>query len=117
MGRVSIIAVALVLMASSAQAQSKRSGMRFWNLTLYTLTSLSNSSLVPNFLSVVGLLRPEQSGQVLLVYGALPMLVTVPLSIFLLRHVDPRGAPIFGPASSATAHLLRTQLTHESRLA
>ena len=44
MGRVSIIAVALVLMASSAaQAQSKRSGMRFWNLTLYTLTSLQFS--------------------------------------------------------------------------
>ena len=44
MGRASIIAVALVLMASSAQAQSKRSGMRFWNLTLYTLTSLQFSA-------------------------------------------------------------------------
>ena len=43
MGRASIIAVALVLMVSSAQAQSKRSGMRFWNLTLYTLTSLQFS--------------------------------------------------------------------------
>jgi hypothetical protein len=44
MGRASIIAVALVLMASSAvQAQSRRSGMRFWNLTLYTLTSLQFS--------------------------------------------------------------------------
>ena len=45
MGRVSIIAVALVLMVSSAQAQSKRSGMRFWNLTLYTLTSLQFSPI------------------------------------------------------------------------
>ena len=43
MGRASIIAVALLLIASSAQAQSKRSGMRFWNLTLYTLTSLQFS--------------------------------------------------------------------------
>src|SRR4051794_40868567 len=43
MGRVLIIAAALMLMASSAQAQSKRSGMRFWNLTLYTLTSLQFS--------------------------------------------------------------------------
>jgi hypothetical protein len=43
MGRALVIAVALVLMASSAQAQSKRSGMRFWNLTLYTLTSLQFS--------------------------------------------------------------------------
>ena len=44
MGRVSIVALALVLLASSAQAQSKRSGMRFWNLTLYTLTSLQFSA-------------------------------------------------------------------------
>src|SRR5258708_38582443 len=43
MGRVSIVAVALALMVASAQAQSKRSGMRFWNLTLYTLTSLQFS--------------------------------------------------------------------------
>ena len=45
MGRVSIIVVALMLMASCAQAQSKRSGMRFWNLTLYTLTSLQFSAI------------------------------------------------------------------------
>ena len=44
MKRASIIAVALLLMASAAQAQgSKRGGMRFWNLTLYTLTSLQFS--------------------------------------------------------------------------
>ena len=43
MGRLSIVAVALVLMVSAAEAQSKRSGMRFWNLTLYTLTSLQFS--------------------------------------------------------------------------
>jgi hypothetical protein len=44
MGRAVIVAIALVLMASSAaQAQSKRGGMRFWNLTLYTLTSLQFS--------------------------------------------------------------------------
>ena len=43
MARALIVAVALVLMVASAQAQSKRSGMRFWNLTLYTLTSLQFS--------------------------------------------------------------------------
>ena len=43
MRRATII-VALMLIASAAQAQSaKRSGMRFWNLTLYTLTSLQFS--------------------------------------------------------------------------
>ena len=44
MKRASIVAVALLLMASAAQAQTaKRGGMRFWNLTLYTLTSLQFS--------------------------------------------------------------------------
>jgi len=44
MRHVSIVAVALMLMVAAAQAQSsKRSGMRFWNLTLYTLTSLQFS--------------------------------------------------------------------------
>src|SRR5205085_7722087 len=43
MQRVSI-AIALMLIATPAQAQtSKRSGMRFWNLTIYTLTSLQFS--------------------------------------------------------------------------
>jgi hypothetical protein len=43
MKRATII-VALMLIASAAQAQSaKRSGMRFWNLTLYTLTSVQFS--------------------------------------------------------------------------
>jgi len=37
-------AIALALTISAAQAQSqRRSGMRFWNLTLYTLTSLQFS--------------------------------------------------------------------------
>ena len=44
MRHMSIVAVALMLMVAAAQAQSsKRSGMRFWNLTLYTLTSLQFS--------------------------------------------------------------------------
>ena len=44
MKHASIVAVALVLMVAGAEAQTtKRSGMRFWNLTLYTLTSLQFS--------------------------------------------------------------------------
>lgn len=42
--RIVAIALALVVVATTAHAQSaKRSGMRFWNLTLYTLTSLQFS--------------------------------------------------------------------------
>jgi DHA2 family multidrug resistance protein len=96
---------------------SRNVGLALIVIFLYTLTSLSNSSLVPNFLGTVGLLRPEQAGKVLLVYGALPMLVTVPLSIFVLRHVDPRAVLIVGLSAFAIASLLGTQLTNEWRLA
>jgi hypothetical protein len=44
MKHVSIVAVALALMVSAAEAQTtKRNTMRFWNLTLYTVTSLQFS--------------------------------------------------------------------------
>ena len=43
MGRVFGATVALLLTLSAAQAAERR-GMRFWNLTLYTLTSLQFSA-------------------------------------------------------------------------
>ena len=42
MGRLFGAAIALMLTVSAAQAAERR-GMRFWNLTLYTLTSLQFS--------------------------------------------------------------------------
>ena len=92
---------------------SRNVGLSLIVILLYTLTSLSNSSLVPNFLGTVALLRPEQTGELLVTYGALPMFVLVPLSIFLLRHVDPRFVLIIGLSAFATAGLLGTQLTHD----
>ena len=87
-------------------------GLSLAVILLYTLTSLSNSSLVPNFLGTVALLRPEQSGALLLVYGALPMFVLVPLSIFLLRHFDARTVLVVGLSTFAAANLWGTQLSH-----
>jgi MFS transporter, DHA2 family, multidrug resistance protein len=92
---------------------SRNVGLSLVVILLYTLTSLSNSSLVPNFLGVVGLLRPEQSGVLLFTYGALPMFVLVPISIFLLRHFDARTVLIVGLSAFAAANLLGTQLTHD----
>jgi DHA2 family multidrug resistance protein len=92
---------------------SRNVGLSLVVILLYTLTSLSNSSLVPNFLSVVAQLRPEQSGVLLVIYGALPMFVMVPVSIFLLRHFDPRFVVILGFSAFAAANLLGTQLTHD----
>ncbi|MCQ9191719.1 hypothetical protein LXF07_24745, partial [Escherichia coli] len=42
---------------------SRNIGFALVVILLYTLTSLSNSSLVPNFLSAVAQLRPEQTGR------------------------------------------------------
>jgi len=92
---------------------SRNVGLALLLILFYTLASLSNSSLVPNFLAVVTQLRPEQSGVLLLSYGALPMFVMVPVSIFLLRHFDPRGLVIIGFTAFAAANLLGTQLTHD----
>jgi DHA2 family multidrug resistance protein len=82
-------------------------------ILVYVLVSLSNASLVPNFLASVAELRPEQYGRVMLLYGALPMLVTLPISVFVLRHVDPRWALLFGLSAFATANLMGTRLSHD----
>jgi MFS transporter, DHA2 family, multidrug resistance protein len=92
---------------------SRNIGLSLVVILLYTLSSLSNSSLVPNFLGNVALLRPEQSGVLLLTYGALPMFVLVPISIFLLRHFDARVVLVIGLSAFAAANLWGTQLTHE----
>jgi DHA2 family multidrug resistance protein len=91
---------------------SRNIGISLAVILLYTLTSLSNASLVPNFLGTITQLRPEQSGSLLLIYGALPMIVLVPLSIAALRHVDPRVVVVLGFTAFASANLLGTQLTH-----
>jgi MFS transporter, DHA2 family, multidrug resistance protein len=82
-------------------------------ILLYTLTGLCNSSLVPNFLGLVAGIRPEQSGVLLLTCGALPMVVLVPISIFLLRHFDARTVVVLGLSAFAAANLWGTQLTHD----
>ncbi|MVT65389.1 MFS transporter [Bradyrhizobium pachyrhizi] len=91
---------------------SRNIGLSLVIILLYTLTSLSNSSLVPNFLGTVGALRPEQSGVLLFTYGALPMFVLVPISILLLRHLDPRIVVVLGFSAFAAANLWGTELSH-----
>lgn len=95
---------------------SRNIGFALVVILLYTLTSLSNSSLVPNFLSTVAQLRPEQTGRLLLVYGVLPMAVTFPLSIWLLRRFDVRIVLVIGLITFAAAALLGTQITQAWRL-
>jgi DHA2 family multidrug resistance protein len=92
---------------------SRNVGLALCVILLYTLTSLSNSSLAPNFLIVVAQLRPEQTGWLFLVYAVLPMLVWVPLSVFLMRRIDAKTVLIIGLSAFAAAGLLGTQVTHE----
>jgi hypothetical protein len=75
---------------------SRNIGFALVVILLYTLTSLSNSSLVPGFLSTVAQLRPEQTGRLLLVYCVLPMAITFPLSIWMARRFDVRILLLIG---------------------
>ncbi len=92
---------------------SRNVGLALLAILLYTLTSLCNSSLVPNFLGTIASMRPEQSGVLLLTCGALPAFVLVPISIVLLRYFDPRTVVVLGFSAFAAANLLGTQLSHD----
>ena len=92
---------------------SRNIGFGLIVILLYTLTSLSNSSLVPNFLSAIAQLRPEQTGRLFLVFGVLPMAITFPLSIYLLRRIDMRIVMLTGLVAFAAAALLGTRITNE----
>ena len=82
-------------------------------ILVYVLASLSNAALVPNFLASVGELRPEQYGWVMLLYGALPIVIFLPIAVFVLRHIDPRWALLLGLSAFATANLMGTRLSHD----
>jgi MFS transporter, DHA2 family, multidrug resistance protein len=92
---------------------SRNVGLALCVILLYPLTSLSNSSLAPNFLIVVAQLRPEQTGWLFLIYAVLPMLAWVPLSVFLMRRIDAKTVLIIGLSAFAAAGLLGTQVTHD----
>ena len=92
---------------------SRNTGLAIVLILLYTLTSLSNSSLAPNFLITLTELRPEQSGTLFLRYAVLPMVVWVPLSVYLVRHYDPRLILTIGLAAFGIAGLLGTQISHD----
>ena len=78
---------------------SRNVGLSLVIILLYTLTSLCNSSLVPNFLSVVGGLRPEQTGVLLFTYGRAADVragAVLGLSAAAFRCPHRGGAGIFG---------------------
>ena len=88
-------------------------GLGLATALFYTLTSLSNSVLVPSFLGTVALLRPEQYGSLMLTYGGLPILTLIAPSIVILRHFDARWIAAFGLSTFAAVGLLGMQVTHD----
>jgi DHA2 family multidrug resistance protein len=92
---------------------SRNTSLVLLALMTYMVTSLSNTMLVPNFLIGVAELRPEQAGNVLLLYTALPLIVAVPAAVWLLRRVDARIVALLGLTSFAIAAWMGTRVTHE----
>ncbi len=102
--------------ASAKVILSRNIGLMMIAAVLFTLGATSNVALVPNFLSGIGRLRPEQVGPLLLVYTALPAVLLTPLVILLLRRIDPRLALGAALAAFAAASLIGTGVTNEWRL-
>jgi DHA2 family multidrug resistance protein len=69
--------------------------------------------LIANFLTVVRHLRPEQFGDVLLTYSAIPLFFVVPAAYCLLRRIDARIVTMLGLASFAIAGWIGIHVTHE----
>jgi MFS transporter, DHA2 family, multidrug resistance protein len=99
--------------ASAKVLMSRNIGLVLLGLIAYQATSLSNAMLIPNFLAIVRHLRPEQFGDLLWTYTALPLIVVALATFFLLRRIDVRIVLILGFASFAIAGWIGTQITHE----
>jgi DHA2 family multidrug resistance protein len=92
---------------------SRNIGLMLLAALCFIVTSLSNVALIPNFLTTVRQLRPEQIGPLLLDYVALPLVLLVPIAVVLLRRVDARFVLILGLSAFAAAGLLGTRLTSD----
>lgn len=100
--------------ASADVLFSRNIGLGLVAIVCFSISSTSNASLVPNFLSSVAQLRPEQSGWMLTMWAALPMVLLLPLSVSALRHLDPRVVMTLGfSAFALSSWLAATQLTHD----
>jgi MFS transporter, DHA2 family, multidrug resistance protein len=99
--------------ASPRAIFSRNLGLGLSMILVYSTTSLSNFLLVPNFLIAVRQLRPEQIGEMLFLYGALPVLAILPAVVYLLRRVDARIVLALGLAAFALSGWIGAQITHE----
>ncbi|MCB4770691.1 MFS transporter [Ancylobacter sp. Lp-2] len=85
----------------------------FLIILCFNLASMSNSLLVPNFLSNVVGLRPEEIGGPIVVGVALPLLVIMPVAVIMIRLFDVRLSLLIGFLAFAIAGHMGTYITHE----
>ncbi|ACM28787.1 MULTISPECIES: MFS transporter [Rhizobium] len=77
----------------------------------YLISSLSNAALIPNFLSTVALLRPQQTGDMLIVWACIPLLIMTPICVWALNRIDGRIVLLIGLTCFALSGWLGTRVT------
>ena len=85
----------------------------FAAILCFDIASMSNSLLVPNFLTNVVGLRPEEIGGPIFLGVAVPLLVVMPLGVLMIRLFDARLTLLIGFLAFAIAAHMGTQITHE----
>lgn len=98
--------------ASHKVIMSRNIGGSFFVILCFSTSSLSNSMLPSSFLGLVMGFRPEQIGLALFIGTALPLMITLPLAVILIRHFDARITMILGFIAFAIAARMGTHLTH-----
>ncbi|MBB3771717.1 DHA2 family multidrug resistance protein [Angulomicrobium tetraedrale] len=97
--------------ASYKVIASRNVGLSCLIVLCYTGTSLSNSQLVPGFLTNVAGLRPEEIGWPIFVTACLPLLVAAPIAVFFVRYCDARLSMLVGFIAFAVSARMGTELT------
>jgi DHA2 family multidrug resistance protein len=79
----------------------------------YLMSSLSNTTLIPNYLTAVAQLRPEQIAVTLLYWVCIPLIIMTPVTVWALHRIDGRWLILAGLCCFAGAALIGTTLTSE----
>ncbi|MDE1157333.1 MAG: MFS transporter [Neorhizobium sp.] len=96
------------------RAISARNVMLVLSVALfYMMASASNTALVPNYLSAVAHLRPEQIGTVLLQWVCIPLVLLTPIGVWAMHRTDGRLILAIGLFCFGLASYLGTGLTPE----
>lgn len=98
--------------ASHKVIASRNVLLAFLVILAFDVGSISNSLLLPGFLTSVAGLRPQEIGWPLFVGAALPLLAVMPFAVLLVRLFDARVAMLLGFAAFAAAGVLGTEITH-----